>query len=220
MPRTASTGDAPVSAHEARAWAAGRSVIGIDEVGRGALAGPVTVGAVLLDPGHLPAGARDSKRLTPTRREQVARTVHEGAMVGIGTAGNEEIDALGLAAALTEAARRALAALMALAGAPERPLVLVDGPHDLIRLEGVEVATLVRGDSASISIASASIVAKVDRDTLMLAAEDEHPGYGFGRNRGYASPEHLEALRRVGPCALHRRTWSPIAQMLQPMLDV
>jgi ribonuclease HII len=220
MARGAGTGDAPVSVQERDAWATGRSIIGIDEVGRGALAGPVTVAAVLLDPDGLPAGARDSKRLSPARREQVARAVHARALVGIGAAGNEEIDAVGLAAALTEAARRALAALLAMPGAPQRPLVLVDGPHDLVRLEGVEVATIVRGDSASISIAAASVVAKVDRDALMLAAETDHPGYGFGRNRGYASSEHLEALRRIGPCALHRLTWSPIARMSQPALGI
>jgi ribonuclease HII len=220
VPDGRGTGDAPVSEHERAAWSAGRSVIGIDEVGRGALAGPVTVAAVLLDPDRPPAGARDSKRLSPARREQVARTVRSTSLVGIGAAGNDEIDAVGLAAALTEAARRALAAVMAMPDAPVDPLVLIDGPHDLVRLAGVDVATLVRGDSRSISIAAASVVAKVDRDALMLAAEEQHPGYGFGQNRGYASPEHLEALRRDGPCALHRHTWSPIAQMLQPAFDV
>jgi ribonuclease HII len=104
--------------------------------------------------------------------------------------------------------------------APRAPLVLIDGPHDLLRLDGVEVATLVRGDAASISIAAASVVAKVHRDALMSAVDEEHPAYGFARNRGYASPHHLAALRRIGPCGLHRRTWSPIAQMLQPALDI
>ncbi len=213
-------GDAPVSELERAAWSVGRSVVGVDEVGRGALAGPVTVAAVALDPGRLPSGARDSKRLSPARRTEVAQTVHRDALVGIGSAGNEEIDDVGLAAALTAATRRALAALLADPSAPAAPLVIIDGPHDLLRLDGVEVATLVRGDAASISIASASVVAKVDRDDLMTRMDALHPEYGFARNRGYAAPEHLAALRRIGPCALHRRTWSPIAQMLQPALDL
>jgi ribonuclease HII len=213
-------GDAPVSDIEQHAWASGRRVVGIDEVGRGAWAGPVTVAAVVLEPDRLPVGARDSKRLSPARREEVAAVVHASARVGIGSASNEEIDRLGLSAALTEAARRALVAVMASSGAPTDPLVLVDGPHDLVRLEGIEVATLVRGDAASVSIAAASVVAKVDRDTHMGSVDAEHPAYGFARNRGYASPEHVAALAELGPCPLHRRSWAPIARMLQPALEV
>lgn len=213
-------GDAPVSPLERAAWRAGRPVVGIDEVGRGAWAGPVTVAAVVLDPADLPAGARDSKRLSPARRDALARTIHRTARVGIGAADNVEIDALGLAAGLREAARRALAAVLAGPAAPHDPLVLVDGPHDLLHLEGIEVATLVRGDSASVSIAAASIVAKVDRDDLMAASDPSFPGYGFARNRGYASPEHLAGLAALGPCMLHRRSWAPIARLVQPTLDV
>jgi ribonuclease HII len=212
------TGDAPVSAHERAAWASGRSVVGIDEVGRGAWAGPVTVAAVVLDPARLPAGARDSKRLSPARRSTLAVDIHRDALVGIGSADNREIDRYGLAAALTEAVRRALAAVLAAPGAPADPLVLVDGPVDLLRSEGVEVATLVGGDDASISIAAASIAAKVDRDTLMGDIDTAFPGYGFARNRGYASPEHRAGLDRHGPCALHRTSWAPIARILQPTL--
>lgn len=220
MPGTRGAGDAPVSVHEHGAWRDGRRVVGIDEVGRGAWAGPVTVAAVMLDPDALPAGARDSKRLSPARREVVAAEVHRTALVGIGHADNDEVDAVGLAAALREAARRAFAALMALPSARADPLVLVDGPHDLLRLAGVDVTTLVRGDAASVSIASASIVAKVDRDRWMGEAGAAHPAYGFARNRGYASPEHVEALERLGPCALHRRSWSPVARLLQPSLGL
>ena len=220
MPAVRGAGDAPVSAHERDAWDVGRRVVGIDEVGRGAWAGPVTVAAVMLDPEHLPAGARDSKRLSPARREVVAAGVHRSALVGLGHADNDEVDAIGLAAALREAARRAFAALMALPATPADPLVLVDGPHDLLRLEGLEVTTLVRGDAASVSIAAASVVAKVDRDRRMGEADPLHPAYGFARNRGYASPEHLDALERLGPCALHRRSWAPIARLLQPTLGL
>ena len=220
MARTRDAGDAPVSVHERAAWRAGRRVVGIDEVGRGAWAGPVTVAAVVLDPDAVPGGARDSKRLSPMRREVVAEEVHRTALVGIGHAANDEVDAVGLAAALREAARRAFAAVMALPDAPTDPLVLIDGPHDLLRLTGVEVDTLVRGDSASVSIAAASVVAKVDRDRRMGESDPAHPAYGFVRNRGYASPEHVDALERLGPCALHRRSWAPVARLLQPTLGL
>jgi ribonuclease HII len=214
------SGDAPVSAQEQHAWAIDRAVVGIDEVGRGALAGPVTVAAVVLHPIRLPAGVRDSKRLTPVRRERVAAAVHEVALIGLGRASNDEIDEVGLATALTRAVRRAYDAVMATPGAPTDPLVLIDGPHDLLRVDGVEVATLVRGDAAAISIAAASVVAKVDRDMMMAAVDPEYPEYGFARNRGYASPEHLAALTRRGPCALHRQSWAPIARLVQPTLAV
>lgn len=213
-------GDAPVSDLERRMWDAGRSVVGIDEVGRGAWAGPVTVAAVVLGPERLPPGARDSKQLSAARREQVAADVRRLALVGIGHADNGEVDAVGLAAALTAAARRALAAVLALDGAPSDPLVLVDGPHDLVRQAGIEVATMVKGDAASVSIAAASVVAKVERDTVMARASVEHPAYGFERNRGYASPQHVAALEQHGPCTLHRHTWAPIVRLCQPTLEV
>ncbi len=213
-------GDAPISAFEKVAWDAGRAIVGIDEVGRGAWAGPVTVGAVVLDPSRLPAGARDSKQLSPARRVEIAATVRSTAIVGIGVATNEEIDTLGLSAALTTAARRALDAALSAPEAPLDPLVLVDGPHDLIRMNGIEVETLVRGDAVSISIAAASVVAKVDRDGFMESIAQTHAAYGFARNRGYASPEHLDALAKHGPCTLHRRSWAPIARLLQPTLDL
>lgn len=218
--RQRSADDAPVSDTERRVWATGRAVVGIDEVGRGAWAGPVSVAAVILDPDRLPPGARDSKRLSPARREVVARGVRDAALVGIGHASSIEVDDVGLAAALTTAARRALATVLALDGAPSDPLVLVDGPYDLVREAGVEVTTMVHGDAGSISIAAASVVAKVERDGLMLAAHDDHPVYGFGRNRGYASAEHVAALERHGPCVLHRHSWAPIVRLLQPTLDV
>jgi len=213
-------GDAPISTHERRAWATGRAVVGIDEVGRGAWAGPLTVAAVVLDPEHLPVGVRDSKRLSPARRAVVADAVHGRALVGLGVAEHDEIDATGLTAALTAAVRRAVREVLAGPDAPTDPLVLIDGPHDLLRRDGVEVVTLVRGDAASRSIAAASVVAKVDRDRRMEREHPHHPAYGFDRNRGYASPEHVAALHRLGPCPLHRRSWAPIARLLQPTLDV
>lgn len=212
--------DAPISDLERRAWAAGRAVIGVDEVGRGAWAGPLTVAAVVLDPAALPEGVRDSKRLSPARREVVASRVRATSQVGIGVAEHDEVDAVGLAAALTEAVRRAVDAVLDAAAQPPDPLVLVDGPHDLLRRDGMEVVTLVRGDGTSRSIAAASVVAKVHRDRRMEDEDPAHPSYGFVRNRGYPSPEHVAALDRLGPCALHRRSWAPIARLLQPTLDV
>jgi ribonuclease HII len=213
-------GDAPVSALERAAWDAGRAVVGIDEVGRGAWAGPVTVAAVVLDPTTLPSGARDSKRLSPGRRTEVATSIHAHGLVGIGHSGSAEIDALGLAAALTNAARRALGAVLDLQGAPEHPLVLIDGPHDLVRVADVEVATMIRGDAGSVSIAAASIVAKVDRDALMTCAAEAHPPYGFASNKGYPSPAHVAALGEHGPCELHRMSWAPLARLGQPTLEI
>lgn len=212
--------DAPVSTVERAAWDAGRAVVGIDEVGRGAWAGPVTVAAVVLDAARLPAGARDSKLLSPARRTELATTARQDALVGLGHAHNHEVDAIGLAAALTNAARRALDALLGLAGAPHDPLVLIDGPHDLVRRADVEVTTMVRGDAGSVSIATASIVAKVERDELMIRAAAAHPAYAFDRNKGYPSPMHVDALHRHGPCELHRMSWAPLVRLAHPTLDV
>lgn len=210
--------DAPISPFERDAWARGRAVVGIDEVGRGAWAGPVTVAAVILTPGSVPTGVRDSKRLTPARRAAVAAALHDRALVGIGSASNDEVDEVGLAAALTTAARRALSAVLAHPEAAADPLVLVDGPHDLVRLPDVEVATLVQGDAHAVSIAAASVVAKVDRDGFMTRCDPEHPAYGFARNKGYPSPDHVAALGEYGACALHRHSWAPLVRLAQPTL--
>jgi ribonuclease HII len=210
--------DAPVSDLERTAWVRGRMVIGIDEVGRGAWAGPVTVAAVMLDPGALPAGVRDSKALSPAARVRADAAVRTRGLVGLGRADNDEIDRIGLAAALTEAARRALDALLGLHGAPDDPLVLVDGAHDLVRRPDVEVATLVKGDAHALSIAAASVCAKVHRDAEMVAAATRHPAYAFERNKGYPAPVHVAALATHGACALHRHSWAPLVALTQPTL--
>jgi ribonuclease HII len=195
-------------------WEAGRIVAGIDEVGRGAWAGPVTFGAVILEPDRKVQGLRDSKVLTPERRQRVARRLHQVAVgVGIGHASNEEIDRLGMSAAMRLAARRAVSALPI---APE--VLLIDGNWDLLADLGTRNETIVRGDSRSASIAAASIVAKVTRDGLLVDADPDHPVYGFASNKGYPAPAHLEALDLHGPCRLHRASWAPIAALLQPRL--
>lgn len=216
-PRT-SARDAPVSAVERAAWAAGRAVVGVDEVGRGAWAGPVTVGAVILDPAVPPVGVRDSKALSPAARAAADAAVRAHARVALGHAGSDEVDGLGLAAALRSAVRRAVAAVLDGPDGPDDPVVLVDGPHDLLGRDDLETVTLVRGDSASLSIAAASVVAKVARDAGMVASDADHPAYGFARNKGYPSPAHVAALAAHGPCALHRRSWAPLRALAQGQL--
>jgi ribonuclease HII len=195
--------------------AEGARVAGLDEVGRGAWAGPLTVGAVVLDPDDLPVGLRDSKRLSPARRRAFAEVLSDRAEVAIGEVEVSELDRVGLAAALRLAAVRAVAAL------PRRPdVVLVDGTVDLLAGTGMTTRCLVGGDDRSASIAAASIVAKVHRDAGMVGADGPFPGYGFGAHKGYPSPAHRAALAELGPCALHRHSWQPIRALLatQPSL--
>lgn len=196
-----------------------RLVAGMDEVGRGALAGPVSVGVVLVEEGmgSAPAGVRDSKLLTPAARQGLVPRIERWALAfGVGHATAEEIDALGIMAALRLAGIRALER----AGvAPD--LVLLDGNHDwltapeetgLFAFAGAgpatpPVTTMIKADLRCSSVAAASVLAKVARDRLMVSHAGEHPAYGWADNKGYAAPEHLDALARLGPCALHRRSW-------------
>lgn len=190
---------------ERRWWRDGALVAGVDEVGRGAWAGPVTVGAVVLDPRRLPKGVRDSKLLTPPAREDAAAAVQaRAADVAVGHASNDEIDAQGLSAALSLAARRAIEALAA------RPDVcLLDGRWDFLAGFGTHNEPVVGGDALSLSVAAASVVAKVTRDELLAERCPEYPAYGFSRNKGYPSPEHRAAIAAHGPCLLHRVSWAP-----------
>ncbi len=188
--------------YERAAWRSGfLRVAGVDEAGRGPLAGPVVAAAVVLAPDRPIPGLQDSKLLTAARREFLFdRILEEAAAVGIGMVDPETIDRVNI----LEATRLAmLAALDKLAPRPD--LVLVDA----LRLSALPCpqTSLVRGDRRSASIAAASIVAKVTRDRLMLEAEARFPEYGFGRHKGYPTPEHLAALRRHGPCPIHRRTF-------------
>jgi ribonuclease HII len=185
-----------------------RTVAGVDEVGRGAWAGPVTVCAVVSDLSEPPAGLTDSKRLTAKRRESLVQEIQDWAAgYAFGEASHTEVDELGMTEALHRAARRALEAL------PLRPdAVILDGSHDYIgppwrvRLE-------VRGDSASVSVAAASVLAKVRRDAQMgrLGCDE----YGFAENAGYPSPQHQDALARLGPTVHHRLSWSYLDDLPQ-----
>ncbi len=191
--------------YEARAWRAGVGrVVGIDEAGRGPLAGPVVAAAVILAPDRRIRGLADSKLLTPERREELFQVIHEQALaIGVGVVDHETIDRINI----LEATRRAMAAaLAALAVLPE--LVITD----FVALPALPCPqrNLVAGDRRCASVAAASIVAKVTRDRLMLEADGRFPDYGFARHKGYATAEHLAALDRHGPCAIHRRTFAGV----------
>ena len=190
---------------ERQCWKAGeRVVVGIDEVGRGAWAGPVTVAAVVPAPEHL-RGVRDSKQISRQNRPGVAADVREWAVaIGIGHASHEECDALGMTAALRTAAFRALGELSAQGYEPDR--VILDGNHDYLGLGG-RVTTVVKGDTSVLAVAAASCVAKVTRDEMMAAEAHQYPPYDFESNVGYPAPRHKVALAGYGPSAIHRRSW-------------
>lgn len=189
-------------AREAGGWP-----LGIDEVGRGPLAGPVLAAAVRLHPDRVPPGLADSKTLSPDRRRALDRAVREAALaVGIGLASAAEVDALNVHHATLLAMRRAAAAA---GGGP----VLVDGRFVPPGLVG---RALVRGDALSASVAAASVVAKVARDTIMAALSQHHPFYGWERNAGYGTAEHRAALLQHGVTPHHRRTFGTVHKMLCP----
>ena len=187
-------------------------VAGVDEAGRGPLAGPVVAAAVILDPACIPAGIDDSKVLTAARRAELAAALAGCARIGIGVASVEEIDTVNILWATMLAMTRAVEALGC-----EPGMVLVDGnrcPGWRYRSEA-----MVDGDARCLSIAAASIVAKHHRDTLMIAAHDRHHGYGWASNKGYASAAHRAALRDLGPTPLHRRSFAPVAQMVLRIVE-
>jgi ribonuclease HII len=182
-------------------------VCGIDEAGRGPWAGPVVAAAVILDPANIPAGIDDSKALTAARREALYAEIMHHAVVGIGIADVARIDRDNI----LEANHWAMAeALRQLARPPA--LALVDGNR--APPLPCPVHAMVAGDAKSLSIAAASIVAKVTRDRIMLDLDRAYPGYGFARHKGYGTAAHHEALRRHGPCPEHRRSFKPVRALL------
>ena len=181
---------------------------GVDEAGRGPLAGPVYAAAVILDPARPVAGLADSKTLTPRQRETLALEVRLRAVAwAVASASVEEIDTLNILQASLLAMRRAVEQL---AVTPQ--LVLVDGLHRP-RLT-IPVRAIVRGDATVAEIAAASILAKVARDTEMLELHQQHPQYGFDRHKGYPTSAHLAALRKHGVSAVHRRSFAPVRSLL------
>lgn len=177
-----------------------RRVCGVDEAGRGPLAGPVVAAAVVfLGPVEI-GGITDSKRLSPAKREELYEQISQAAQVAIGEASPEEIDALNILQASLLAMKRAVRSLT-----PSPDIVLVDG---LYALPGrVLSRAIVKGDARVTTIAAASIIAKVTRDNRMLDCDDEFPGYGFARNKGYPTREHRCALACLGPTRIHRKTF-------------
>lgn len=189
-------------AYEREAQAAGyRLLAGIDEAGRGPLAGPVVAAACILDPDRPVLGVNDSKKLSPAQRERLFKAITESAVCyGIGIVDPEAIDRINILQATMEAMRIAVRNLQV------RPdLLLIDAVN--LGGTGIPVRPIVRGDALSASIAAASILAKVTRDRMMDEHDAAYPGYGFCRHKGYGTPEHYEALRALGPSPIHRRTF-------------
>lgn len=188
---------------EREAWNQGyRFVAGLDEVGRGALAGPVVAAAVVFDPSRIPEGLADSKTLPRSRRESLSEAITRSAIgVSIAMVDAAEIDATNILRATLAAMSRAVDALPVASD-----YLLVDGNTRIPAWPGQQ-RTIVGGDAASASIAAASIVAKVERDRLMASYDEQWPGYGFATHVGYGTAAHLAAIASIGPCPIHRRSF-------------
>lgn len=181
------------------------NIAGIDEAGRGPLAGPVVAAAVILPPGIAPFGLDDSKQLTQLRREQLYQEIQGGALaIGIGMAGPQEIDSKNIHNATLAAMYRAVTALSLL---PD--FCLVDGKFTIPGLSGPQRA-IVAGDRRSDVVAAASIIAKVTRDRMLVELDSTYPVYGFAKHKGYPTKQHLEALKEYGPCPIHRYSYAPV----------
>lgn len=210
MKKTDLTASGPTLEYEEQCASSGyRAVAGVDEAGRGPLAGEVVAAAVCLRPGGcFPAGLNDSKKLTESKRDTlfVELTAHDGILYGIGIATVQEIDSVNILKATHLAMKRAVESL---------PLSI-----DFCLIDGLPVPgfawphqAIVKGDGKCLSIAAASILAKVTRDRMMLECDRRYPGYGFAKHKGYGTKEHLEAIRRHGPCPAHRRSFGPVSQL-------
>jgi ribonuclease HII len=187
-------------------------VCGVDEAGRGPLAGPVFAAAVILDPKRPIDGLRDSKQLTEARRNELAPLIKANALAwAIAECSHQEIDSINILQATMLAMRRAVEAL---ATAPT--IALIDGnrcPQLTIRAHAI-----VEGDDKVHAISAASILAKTARDAALVALHEQYPQYGFDQHKGYSTPLHLERLRQHGPCAVHRRSFAPVRELMEPDL--
>jgi ribonuclease HII len=196
-------------AFETELWERGVArIAGVDEAGVGTLAGPVVAAAAILPRELRPRGLDDSKQLDARARGRLCAEVKEGAVAwAVGLATHAEVDALNVYQAGLLAMRRAVEGL---AVPPDHLLV------DARRIPGLAIPQqgIVKGDARSLSIAAASVVAKVTRDAMMSEADERYPGYGFARHKGYCAPEHLDALRRLGPCEIHRLTFAPVREVI------
>ncbi|WP_208351060.1 ribonuclease HII [Pseudaestuariivita rosea] len=185
-----------------------RRIVGVDEVGRGPLAGPVVAAAVWLNPDDLPKGLDDSKKLTAKQRAALKTLIEDKGDIGIGQASVAEIDQINILRASHLAMERAIAALSI---PPD--YVLIDG-NMIPRGLTISTEAIVKGDSKSLSIAAASIVAKQYRDKLMVDLAQQHPGYGWEKNAGYPTKAHLDALQNLGVTPVHRRSFKPVHNIL------
>lgn len=187
---------------------------GLDEAGRGPLAGPVVAAAVILPPKFDLKGVDDSKKLTALRREELAERIKDGAVWSVAIVGVEEVDRLNILWASLDAMCRAWEALPV-----NSARAFVDGNRisaDLVSLCDAEA--VVKADGKIACVAAASILAKTARDAIMRDLSHHYPGYGFDSHFGYSTPEHLEALRRLGPCPIHRQSFAPVQEAQQPCL--
>ena len=190
-----------------------RRVAGVDEAGRGPLAGPVVVAAVILDPRRPIDGLADSKVLSEAQRDALAPLIRVHALAwSIIAVDIDEIERLNILGATLVGMERALRALQT---APA--LALIDG-NRLPKSLPCRARAIVDGDATEPAIGAASILAKTERDRIMRELDDAHPGYGFARHKGYSTPEHLVALERLGPCPIHRRGFEPVRRLLEPEL--
>ena len=201
--------DFPDYSFETAAQARGAArVAGVDEAGRGPLAGPVTAAAVVLDPNTIPDGLNDSKKMTAKRREELYATLLEFADVSVAHASVEEIDQINILRASHLAMERAVLGLQT---PPD--FALIDG-NMIPRNLSVPAEAIVKGDARSVSISAASIAAKICRDRIMWDLAQQFPGYGWDKNAGYPSPGHKEALRNLGVTPHHRRSFKPVHNIL------
>ena len=184
------------------------TIAGVDEAGRGPWAGPVVAGAVILDEANIPDGLNDSKKLTEKAREVLFYRICESAKIGVGIIDENEIDKINILQASLKAMRLAVSNL------PIQPdFALIDGNRSPEL--AVPDKTIIKGDGRSLSIAAASIVAKVTRDHIMIELDHIFPEYGFARHKGYGTRAHSLALKQNGPCARHRKSFSPVRALLK-----
>jgi ribonuclease HII len=184
-------------------------IAGVDEAGRGPLAGPVVVAAVLIPEGFDATGIHDSKKLTRQQREALADRIRAGTIWSLVSSSPDEIEEHNILQATLRAMEQAIERLS------ERPKSAIIDGNKIPLYATVPCNAIVKADEEFAAVAAASILAKTERDRLMYASAIEFPGYGFERNVGYGTPEHLEAIRHLGPCPIHRRSFEPIRSLLQ-----
>jgi ribonuclease HII len=183
-------------------------IAGIDEAGRGPLAGPVIAAACLLPEGFLPLGVDDSKKLTPLQRQKLFTTLttHSEVVFALGEVSSQEIDQINIYQATLVAMEKAVRGLLV------KPDILLCDAMSL-NVDGLPCEKIIKGDSRSLSIAAASIIAKVSRDEMMATYHKKWPEYGFSQHKGYGTKKHVEAIHRLGPCEIHRMTFEPLKSL-------